>query len=568
MQKVWAAAVLSPLLLALPVQAAEQVPVHGTIEARGSTVLHGLVEATADLSMVRFDSFFDGGSASATLEIPRGRFFLLNQPFTFFSSQTPGSELRQDYPAEELENRSIAGILKVETARDNATLRIMPGGPEPLRLHFAATGSKNITRNLPPGSDGFIPTFRGKAFTSNAPAGNLQSAQALDAPLGGPVQMLFYGTDLLLEEAEGIRLVQTGRFPRASGSADDPTGNARVRSYDDIFAVVIAEDATVKLDSADSRGWHYHASAMDGRLSGDIAFEAITAATTVDHALLRDDFGLFQLVGDLDFRASFDDAGATWAVDGMATFVATDGRTIHGQRAGVEAAVAGGLGLLGLAIALARYGQDLLVLTGFSRHVKLESNSRLRLLRFLAEHPAATPMEVARGTGFHRSTVNFHLAVLRRAGMIDVERQGRFDHILLKEARTETAAADSGPLGVVVHAALRHPIRGRILQTLSQASAPQSYNDLAAAWGADGRVLAGRTLFQHHASKLERSGLLRRQRIGRRTAWTVEPGCLQFLQGTAGLPAPRGGLPDAMVSKPQVELPARPWDASKVGESE
>jgi DNA-binding transcriptional ArsR family regulator len=75
----------------------------------------------------------------------------------------------------------------------------------------------------------------------------------------------------------------------------------------------------------------------------------------------------------------------------------------------------------------------------------LGDETRLRLLLLLSERREAAVNDLARAAGLTQAAMNYHLRVLRRAGLVDSRRAGRHRYYRLASPLAEDLLRDVEP---------------------------------------------------------------------------------------------------------------------------
>lgn len=491
----------------------------------GHVGLSGNLAGYANVAAIQHEASRDGGHASMVLHVQDARLRVLNAPQAYSRMDGAGPanhDVRHPLPIEVMEDRAFTGSLTAETVQDHAVLRLLgPADGQTFRIPLRLDGFGNLSSDLPNWDDhaNFYPVVEGRTLGNvDASLGGLTSQNATGGPFQASAVALAFGAKVSLDDASGHREIQTGESPRYGRM--DPTGLLDADRLERVFVLLTASDMQIQLSSASSQGWHYDVRSMQGHLDGTAAFQAGTTSTSIDRRLLQDHLGLLEVSGALDLLAVYEEGGSRWDLAGQASAVSTNGQVVFSTQSNAVVAVAGALGLTGLLVALLRYGRDFLALAGFCREVDVMSSTRQKLIQCLAIHPGATVMGLARMTGLQRSTVRFHVRVLTRVGLIVSHREGRFEHFHLA---TPSASPNAAPTSVEAPAlaAIADPSRQQIVRTLANSPAPVTHEELTTAWARLELRPIPRTLFLHHAAKLEKAGVLERSRRGRATSWSL-----------------------------------------------
>lgn len=151
----------------------------------------------------------------------------------------------------------------------------------------------------------------------------------------------------------------------------------------------------------------------------------------------------------------------------------------------------------------------------------LENPIRRRLLRMVCQKPGASRSELTAMLGVARGTVDHHLAILRRAGLVQEHRRGKIP-VYTFSPRGEpghprgTARPMSDAIDWVL---LRHPIRRGLVLVLRDIG-PASATTIRTHWA---RLVDGQAprpaKVSLHAGLLKEVGILSREARGREVLW-------------------------------------------------
>lgn len=134
----------------------------------------------------------------------------------------------------------------------------------------------------------------------------------------------------------------------------------------------------------------------------------------------------------------------------------------------------------------------------------LEQSTRAAIYAALQESPGASLAGLAAAVGVTKSTVRYHVDVLRRAGLVDTTEVGG-------ETRVATADRD-----IEVAAATSAEATGRILEAVAEHE-PASVTDVATA--AD----RAPSTVSHHLAALAERDIVERERVGEAVLTTLLP---------------------------------------------
>lgn len=154
-------------------------------------------------------------------------------------------------------------------------------------------------------------------------------------------------------------------------------------------------------------------------------------------------------------------------------------------------------------------------------HALLDLEMRRRLAGLVAQYPGLHVREAARQLGTSMALVEYHLALLSEAGLVDVQRDDRYARIYPVSGPRPTQAERD------LLAPLRERLPLRITLYLLDRGEPLKHGEMAQALG------LGKSKLSFHLRKLEAAGIVAKRPDGafeavqprrlQRLLWTYQP---------------------------------------------
>jgi DNA-binding transcriptional ArsR family regulator len=418
----------------------------------------------------------------------------------------------------------VEGSLTIVAGTNNSSLRLIPAADlaVPISSSFSLTPARDPHNQLATSDDAQPIRDSGPYFPR---PGGILKGQALHlANLSFDGRLVATGVIIATPTAT-IDTRWTTQGPDVPGIGWNHVRTTRV---------LVLDGSIRSASDLDPTDWSSAVESLSGDFQGDLVLQNSEGQGTMNGTALPQGIHLFQVAGNLQIQASDDLHHSEWQITGKPTFVAVNAVAVNGIRPGwgLElAATAGAAGLGALFFAFfTRIGRSLTGLVGgYNRAQPLGNPTRIQVLRTIAEEPGITATELQSRVGTSRTAIGFHLRILERASLIDVNAQGKSLHYQLNSGQyrfmQETLPNENQQQEFVkvrnVLAALRDPTRNFIFTELTR-TGPTSYQELAGSWAKRGiPTYPSQSLFSHHARILEESGAIRGTKTGRATAWEV-----------------------------------------------
>ena len=498
----------------------------GSSSFQADVEVQGLAAFIGDLSIETTPNALEHGPGASGLAIheSRGRFELWNVPQAVVASDDPSPLGRWEafgpIEAQQVDSGEWTGEVSLGPVPENGFLTLS-APPAPATV-FQGTGwLRQLGREamvigdstdiqmlaLDRFGDGWQPVGRAYQVSDGRP----WSSPSMDLAL-------FYGPQVLL----GDHVFRTGEAWNDTASARDPVGWSHGGIRDRYVLLLWIKQGVTTIAADQVGNWSMHTRSVTGRLDGDLALSGVRGQVTWNTTDRSTAGEHLQVKGSFDVMVDAEPDHPRWQVAGEARFVGVDGATVAGSRYQLSEplVIAGGAGILVVIwLILTRTGQGLLFLiTGLGRDAALAHRGRSGIMQIIEEQPGITILELQETSGLSRASVVFHLAVLRRASLVETHQEGKRIHIMPNHGSyAYKVEGKEGPVDARVMVSLfHHPTRRTIFTILS--SMPKvTEGELLSRWPT--RPAPSRSTLRHHLQALATARMVQELPASKPRAW-------------------------------------------------
>jgi len=493
---------------------------------RADVEVQGLAEFSGDLSIEATPNTLEHGAGVSGLSLhgSKGRFELWNVPQAVVASNDPSPlgrwEASGPVQPQRIDAGEWIGQVSLGPVPENGFLTLSaPPGPS-TSLH--GTG---WLRQLGPEAmvigdstdiemlalDRFGDDWRpvGRAFQVSD--GRPWSSPSMDLAL-------FYGPEVVL----GERMFRTGETWNDTASARDPLEWSHGGIRDRHVLLLWIEEGVTTIAADQVRNWTMHTRSVTGRLDGDLALSGVRGQVTWNTTDRSTAGEHLQVKGVFDVAVDAEPEPPRWEVAGEARFVGVDGVTVAGSRhqPSEPLVIVGGAGILVVIwLFLSRTGQGLLFLiTGLGKDAALAHRGRSGIMQAIEERPGITILELQDASGLSRASVVFHLAVLRRASLVETHQEGKRTHVMPNHGSyAYRVQGEEGPIDArAVVSLFHHPTR-RTIFTILSSMGKMTEGDLLSRWPS--QPVPSRSTLRHHLQAMAAARMVRELPASKPRAW-------------------------------------------------
>jgi len=503
------------ILLAAPVASAVgDAPMEARFSSLGSLTVDGALDVDARLAGIVYEG---GAEGSVRMAFEEADVWILHETWLAAGTGQVGpidpvrgrfQVLPSQEPIEETSRMRFQGNVTVFPLGDHPVVRVMPEAST-LSARLAAAG---VIRFEIPTEDEieYNPWAARYPLRMHGPTAGVH---ATDFEVLPEQRLVLYAFNarVVLQNSTSSRAFYTGMHETMVGPDAARAGKLELVS---LLVVGVPSEATLT-----GPAWSPRVRSIQGSVQGAIALVG-TEGTAWINGTKHDGKGvLLQATGDFQIRGGYaTDGRADWTITGDVERFVIDGETRWAAPAG---AVLGSLFIVAVAWKI------LALVLGANRADPLSSSTRKRMLRLIASRPGITRIELVEALGVTRHTVAFHVRNLLTHELIDVYKEGRYEHYQLDSGSLRLRIPVEG--GIVnlrrVLAATQHPIRKEIYERLRGARRAMTYDQLLQDWPQAPRA----SLLSFHVKRLEDAGAIRRARHQGRTLLEATVDATEYL---------------------------------------
>lgn len=466
-----------------------------------------------------------------------GNYYVVNAPEVIATYDTPVTGNRSYAYAEEahlLESGTLSGEVSLSQAHSDLSIRLLPL-VEARSIRALVDGGSSLEVGIAKAgrSLGQVDAIRA--------AGDLLDHDTWPARDFGSVRLPF---DRVLDISEGLFAVHwSGDFLLPDGrtisasvqrnesrSIADPTRSVSYDVFDRICLIITGPDLVAKIRGASFAADAYPDS-MSVQSDGSVSFVGVEGAYHHDGEDATLHGGLLKLQGPSNTTIRFGPDGRNVDAQGRYRAMELDGKALLASLpippTSPVPMMAGAIGAAAAAsLLLSGPGQKLLSWFMWNATTPLGNPVRRQILERIRADPGMTQVQISRQLGHvHRRFARYHLQFLLRGHLIDAV---RFENktVYVPNAGTFTGhfQVDGRTLEIgYAVAALSHPRRRAIFEIL-KAKGPCDFGTISDAWleNLDRGSPPSQANFYFHAQKMQRAGVLRKEKSNGRVWWRVE----------------------------------------------